>query len=437
MGSTERVTRGWEAKTTLATRAVTAIACVWGLGLGTTGCLQPGAGTTSGGVGGATDTSSTEDAAPADGGTADAASSDAVTLSDMVSTGDAGPGGDAGPVTDGGWPDAGPTPDGGWPDAGPAADGGVAADIGLVPDAGPLSDAGAPADGGSPDAANPACPTAVIQVAEGKDVIPQTTLYLLGSQSFGSGAAISKYQWTVQQPPGSQSFFLPSSTAPAPSFETNVAGTYIFFLDVWDDAGVKSCVPAKYEVEVVPDEVIHVELLWDTPADPDQTDEGPEAGADLDLHFIQPCTPPPNTPDRDGDGEPDPYFIEGCDCFWFSPSPGWGSSGGTIDHEPSLDRDDTDGAGPENVNLLYPEDGATYAVAVHYFDDHGFGDSYATVRVYIHSVLAFQAEGVQLTQHDLWEVATIAWPSGAVSPITAADGGDLIVPDYEPAGFFD
>ena len=273
------------------------------------------------------------------------------------------------------------------------------------------------------------CPTAIIKVQEGEEVIPQTKLHLIGSQSFASSGDITKYEWTVQQPPGSQSVFMPSASAPDPTFETNVAGTYIFNLEVWDEADEKSCVPAEFQVIVNPDEAIHIELLWNTPNDPDQTDEGPEAGADVDLHFLHPFASTPY--DIDGDGQPDPYFDGQFDCFWFNPNPDWASHDPMVDDDPGLDRDDTDGAGPENVNLNIPEHGLTYRVAVHYWDDHGFGDSFATVRIYIHSVLVFQVEEVLLSHHDLWEVATVAWPSGLVTPVTDAGGGNLIIPNYE------
>ncbi|MGM0577111.1 MAG: choice-of-anchor D domain-containing protein [Myxococcota bacterium] len=272
------------------------------------------------------------------------------------------------------------------------------------------------------------CPTAVIVVEEGEEVIPQTKLHLVGSQSYAVSGDVAQYEWSVQQPVGSQSVFLPSASAPDPTFEANVAGTYVFELRVWDDNGEESCVSAQYTVFVNPDEAIHVELLWDTPLDPDQTDEGPEAGADMDLHFLHPFA---TGEDVDGDGEPDGWFDQPFDCFWFNAQPNWGSLDPAVDDDPGLDRDDTDGAGPENVNLNIPEDGLTYKVGVQYWNDHGFGPSNATVRVYIYSEKVFELKNVELEEDDLWEVATIDWPSGDVNLITE-DGGEFrIIPDYQ------
>ena len=268
------------------------------------------------------------------------------------------------------------------------------------------------------------CPVAVIVIKEGEQVIPQTTLNLFGDQSFSPAGVINKWEWSVDQPDGSQSLFLPSANFPNPTFEANVAGQYIFKLTVWDDNQTPSCVPDEAELVVIPDEAIHVELLWNTPNDPDQTDEGPEAGADLDLHFLHPYAA---GPDIDEDGSPDGWFDSPFDCFWFNPEPQWASFDPAIDDDPGLDRDDTDGAGPENLNLNIPETDKKYKVGVHYWADHEFGPSYATVRVYIYADLVFEIEDQKMVNYDMWEVCTIDWPSGTVKQI---EDGFKIIPEY-------
>ena len=282
------------------------------------------------------------------------------------------------------------------------------------------------------------CPVAVIQILEGEQVIPQTILHLVGDQSYSPSGNINKWEWSVAQPLGSQSLFLPSANFPDPTFETNVAGSYEFQLMVWDDQDTPSCTPAISQVVVIPDEAIHVELLWNTPNDPDQTDEGPEAGADVDLHFLHPYA---SGPDLDGDGEPDGWFDQPFDCFWFNPNPQWASYDPAVDDDPGLDRDDTDGAGPENLNLNIPEPNSTYRVGVHYWHDHNYGPSYATVRVYIYAQLVYELTDVQLLNHDMWDVASIDWPSGNVSQVCSpvSPAGQClpkITPNYENPFFF-
>ena len=175
---------------------------------------------------------------------------------------------------------------------------------------------------------------------------------------------------------------------------------------------------------VIPDEAIHVELLWDTPNDSDQTNEGPQAGADLDLHFVHQYA---GGPDLDGNGVADGWFDDPFDCFWHNPKPKWGSFDPAVNDDPGLDRDDTDGAGPENMNLDIPENNVTYRVGVHYWEDHGFGASYATVRIYLYGDLVYEMEDVKLLNRDMWEVATIDWPSGNVKGI---EEGFKIIPNY-------
>ena len=163
----------------------------------------------------------------------------------------------------------------------------------------------------------------------------------------------------------------------------------------------------------------------------DQTDEGPQAGTDLDLHFIHPFA---GGPDLDGDGKSDGWFDSDFDCFWHNPDPKWNSFDPAIDDDPGLDRDDTDGAGPENMNLNIPENGKTYKVGVHYWKDHGFGESYATVRIYIYADLVFEMQDVKMVDRDMWEVATIDWPSGNVKAI---EDGFKFIHDYNHPNFPD
>ena len=257
------------------------------------------------------------------------------------------------------------------------------------------------------------CPMAKISVKEGEEVVPQTLLHLKGDQSTApGGGTIKKYKWTVKQPSGSSQPLVPKDSFPNPMLQANAAGEFVFCLDVWDQNDMKSCAPACVTVAVLPSNAIHVELLWDTPADPDQTDSGPAAGADMDLHFAHPLA---SGPDIDCDGSGDPWFSNPWDTFWFNSNPNWGSSNPAAGDDPSLDLDDTDGAGPENLNLEKPEgavdDPVAYSVGVHYWNDHGYGTSFATVSIYLQGTLSLQLSKVQLDPLDMWFVGKINWPN--------------------------
>jgi len=255
------------------------------------------------------------------------------------------------------------------------------------------------------------CPVAKIAVEEGDEVIPQTVLHLDGTGSWSSDGEITDYKWSVTQPPGSLSLFLPHDHAADPKLEANVAGTYIFELMVWDDTGAAACAPALYEVSVIPEDGIHVELLWHTPGDPDETDQGWGQGADLDLHFLNHAA--------------EAWFDPVYDCHHYNKTPQWGSPNPLAEDDPRLDRDDIDGAGPENINLHNPQP-MTYRVGVHSWSEHGYGNSVAEVRVYFWSVLAFQWGGVDMGDHFMWYVCDIDFDAGEVHAVEDQFGGPSV-----------
>ena len=281
----------------------------------------------------------------------------------------------------------------------------------------------------NPSISNAATPFTIVQ--EGLEVTPQTTLHLDGAEAL-AGTNWSQVKWYVEQPMGSTALFLPSSAFPAPVLEVNVAGSYHLELHAVDETGENTWIAWSGTVEVVPDQAIHVELLWTTPADPDESDEGPGAGSDLDLHFQQDAFA--QGPDIDQDGEPDGWFDQPFDCFWFNPHPNWGSANPNVDDDPGLDRDDTDGAGPENLNLNMPEDGL-YRVGVHYWNDHAYGNAFATVRIYLFGNLTYEAQDVELAHRDFWDVAYIDGLTGEVIPILNDNGDATITENYIPTDF--
>ncbi|MFT7581111.1 MAG: hypothetical protein ACI9MR_002785, partial [Myxococcota bacterium] len=274
---------------------------------------------------------------------------------------------------------------------------------------------------------------AVIDILQGEEVIPQTVLNLRGDGSYASSGNIAGYKWSVIAPSGSVSVFSASDTVANPTFEANVIGEYIFQLTVTDALGVRSCSQASKTVFVTSDEAIHIELLWSTPGDINQADEGfdlfgTSVGSDIDLHFTH-----PQAVGLDLDGTPgsDGWFDSFYDSYWQNKEPNWGSSGSA--DNPGLDRDDTDGGGPENLNLSQPETTPSnrgYRVGVHYWDDWGYGVSFATLRIYIYNDLRYTRSNVQMTNRNMWEVAEIAWPSGIITPIEAGPNVPKVINNY-------
>lgn len=295
------------------------------------------------------------------------------------------------------------------------------------------------------------CPTAVIVAPE--ELEPQSVLQLKGSSSFGfAGKSIKNFKWEVLKKPqgtAAYAFFagdsvadpffgvkMPKKGSPGESqVQVNVSGEYQFKLCVTDTDDVKNCACAVWTVVVKPGDAIHIELLWDTPGDSTPDNTGLGAGADLDLHFADQsayddkiCTNPPEKcangadcqclPDLDKDGLVDPWFEPIFDCYWLNVSAQWGGSGN--DDNPRLSLDDTDGWGPENLNVKTPQSPDVFSVGVHYWDAFQYGDSTATVNIYLQGLLV--ATFVQkMTQCDMWWVKKIKWPEATLLDMPGAN----------------
>jgi uncharacterized repeat protein (TIGR01451 family) len=128
---------------------------------------------------------------------------------------------------------------------------------------------------------------------------------------------------------------------------------------------------------------IRIELTWNT------------ADTDLDAHFIRPSGVYGTIPD---------------DCFYENENPDWGLIGVTEDN-PSLDRDDLDGYGPEIVTLAQPSEQGVYQYKVHYYTDRWHGPSLATVKVLVDDVEVAEYSKV-MSNNDVWDCFSIEWQSG-------------------------
>lgn len=169
----------------------------------------------------------------------------------------------------------------------------------------------------------------------------------------------------------------------------------------------------------------YVELTWDTPGDPDQTDFGIGMGSDMSLHLRHPdavgatsAEPGILINDLDGDGTVEGWFTNPYDCYWGAQRE-WGGK---------AENDDRDGGGPEIITLEGFDMALTYRIGVDYFTDNGFGDSTATVRVFDVSLPTTQPvfeATLEMTEGDFWEVAEIVGPTREVRDL-ATSGAPLL-----------
>jgi hypothetical protein len=258
-----------------------------------------------------------------------------------------------------------------------------------------------------------ACPeTELVAKVKGASAAPRSTItaapldyvVLDGSGSSDEDGTIESWSWEVLDKPEDVSVRLedlpsePNNDAKR-QMRLLTAGTYRVGLTVKDNDGFSSCEQGVAEITAVPNEKVHVELTWTNPKDPDETDTD---GSDVDVHMVKMM---------EGENE-GVWFGEPYDIYFRNQNSGdaniWNPE------SPSLDIDDTDGAGPENIQMDDPQNCQWYAVGAQYWEKQ-FGTAYVTVRIYINSNLVFEALNQPLrTQKQFWDVARIHWPTGQV-----------------------
>ena len=256
-------------------------------------------------------------------------------------------------------------------------------------------------EGDLPDEATTPCPTPIIEASatEGDvvwsdeeevldaEVLDRVTLAAEAGLDSDDGA-IGEVQWSLLEwPADSRAHFEGGADTEETELFLDMVGTYVVELDIKSDGGQWACEPARLTVIAGASADILVHLVWDTPGDPDRNNDH---GTDMDLHFLHP----------DGQWGEAPW-----DCHWRSPSPVWNEEGS--EGNPTLDSDVSQGWGPENISLDHPDDSLEYAVGVNYFTDRGFGESVATLRVYLEGQLATEIESPSLEPGEFWDVLRI------------------------------
>ncbi len=200
---------------------------------------------------------------------------------------------------------------------------------------------------------------------------------------------IATYQWTLLSAPVGATGTFSAPNSATTQFTPNLVGVYTVQLVVRDNSGLTATCTTTVTAR---GDGIRVEVQWTT------------GNSDIDTHFLRMAG---------GTG----WFSAPNDCYYSNRTPAWDVAGTPDD--PRLDIDDTDGYGPENINIDAPVMSATYRVGVHFYSDHGTGPTTATVRiycgdiattpVYISSRLLNGASASGSTGNDFWRVADVRW----------------------------
>ncbi len=254
------------------------------------------------------------------------------------------------------------------------------------------------------------CPVPVIEAGVDDDQLvsslddavlntqPLETVELDGGSSYDpDGGEIGSLTWSiVEKPEDSQALLELPENRENNELHLDLAGTYVVELDAENQEGESACEPARMVIDAISEHDIHIQLVWDTPGDPNRYNDD---GTDMDLHFLHP----------DGQWGETPY-----DCHWRNTNPEWG---GADDGNPSLDLDTIAGWGPENVNLDDPEPQALYSVGANYFSDRGYGTSTATIRVFFDGELEREITSEAMYSGEFWDALRIDWGGKSVEAI--------------------
>ncbi len=295
-------------------------------------------------------------------------------------------------------------------DSRPDADrGDAASDSDDAPDAAEF-DAGVDADvADQPDAGD--CPVARIRASiSGENdwyrstisTHPEETILLNADQSSGN---ITHYEWTIlDRPRDSTQRLTPDDTFESPRLFVDLPGVYRVQLTVYDASSASICesrtnltILANLDADLV------VTLLWDTPNDPNQADE---FGSDMDLHYLH----------ENGRWNESPW-----DVFWRNSTVNWTPS--EDEGDPSLNIDDTNGAGPESITHSGLED-VKYSVGAYYYSDSTLGASYATIKIYVHGQLEYEKRNEYIPgTGSFWHVADIEDQGATITEVNALSQG--------------
>lgn len=192
---------------------------------------------------------------------------------------------------------------------------------------------------------------------------PYESVGLTGDAVDPQGLEIVSWAWSVVGPGGSDAVPTPANTQNS-SLSPDLAGIYTVSLVATNSAGVASA-PCNVQVESISAQDLRVEMFWDQPGD------------DMDLHLLAPGG----------------TFQTSTDCHYTnckasSSGLDWGVLG-FDDDDPVLDLDDINGDGPENINIIQPQNGS-YTVIVHdYGVNANIGTTNVTVNIYLDGALVW------------------------------------------------
>jgi hypothetical protein len=220
-------------------------------------------------------------------------------------------------------------------------------------------------------------------------ILAGTTVTLTGATARGT-----RFLWEVTSAPMGGTATLGASTALSTTFTSVIVGTFTVRLTVTDAMGRMAQCMTQINNQ---GHGLRVELTWNTNR------------TDIDLHVHNRLARA--------------WFSMTDDTYFLYRTHDWDSA--SSNDNPSLDTDDVDGLGPENIRVDMPPTSQIYTVGVHYWE--GTPETTATVRIYCGQVLAAPAftrvlrsssSAPDNPNNDFWRVARVQFTSPSACTVT-------------------
>ncbi len=230
---------------------------------------------------------------------------------------------------------------------------------------------------------------------------PNATVTLTPSAMSGSGGV--NCQWTVlSRPATANGAFGSPNSCTSTTYFADVVGTHTLRFTVTDARGrMTSC---DTTVTVLPRGDFWVELTWDR-------------NNDMDLHLLHPNAGPNNVPAS--------WARAPWDCYFSNLTPSW-DNGGTAD-DPSLDRDDITGRGPENMRINTPSTAHPYTIGVRMYSWTASPNPVtSTVKIYCGGQLVATEVRTLAQLKAMWIVGTVSYSGSSSAPCTFTQSGQVI-----------
>jgi hypothetical protein len=193
--------------------------------------------------------------------------------------------------------------------------------------------------------------------------------------------------WGIQSRPStSNGNFSNAASCTSTTYFADVVGTHLVTFNVND--GLGSTAQCTTPITVTANGDLWIELTWDR-------------NNDMDLHLLHPNAGAP--------GLAASWFNTVWDCNFITDLPSWSAN---AQNNPSLDRDDITGRGPENIRINTPQPNLNYAVGVHVYSYVASPNPVlSTLKVYCGGQLMTTQTRSMSRNKDMWVVGTINFGS--------------------------